>query len=100
MLLRFLDIAHDYDTQAVDDDDDDGGIDDGVNDDDIDVGGIFFFQTLVSGDGDGDDDDGDIDDGEMTMTMTLARRLKRSGSRTSNVPQLLPRSSTSVEKPR
>ena len=65
MLLRFLDIAHDYDTQAVDDNDDDGGIDDGVNDDDIDVGGIFFFQTLVSGDGDGDDDD--IDDGTQAQ---------------------------------
>ena len=40
MLLRFLDIAHDYDTQAVDDDDDDGGIDDsGIGDcDDDDVG--------------------------------------------------------------
>ena len=57
--------AHDYDTQAVDDDDDDGGIDDGVNGDDIDVGGIFFFQTLVSGDGDGDDDD--IDDGTQAQ---------------------------------
>ena len=64
MLLRFLDIAHDYDTQAVDDDDD-VGIDDGVNDDDINVGGIFFFQTLVSGDGDGDDDD--IDDGTQAQ---------------------------------
>ena len=89
MLLRFLDIAHDYDTQALDDDGDDGGIDDGVNDDDIDVGGIFSFKhwclVMVM---------------VMMMTLMMARRLKRSGSRTSNVPQLLPPSSTSVEKPR
>ena len=33
MLLRFLEIAHDNDKQALDDDDDDGGIDDsGIGD--------------------------------------------------------------------